>query len=129
MTRPQDQHWPLWKAFAFLATVFALTLGIALPSAAAITAGSETPIRLCSGRMSDLVIVDGQVRKKVDGEVAITDCAYVMAGQVALPGPPVTAPTAPPTPVASFRLNVRAGEPAPPVRAPPRPPSTAPPKA
>ncbi len=128
MSRSRVETWSIARSLAFLAAVFAITLGTLLPFGAMAAATPGQPIVICSADGPQTIQsggVDGPAKEHMGAKCA----ACVMPLLAALP-----APAAPePAPVVRLTQAVVYApfivSPPPPARAPPRPPSRAPPHA
>lgn len=127
MTRSRCETWSTAKSLAFLAAVFAMTLAVLLPTAAAAARGPGEAVILCSGDQLQVVYVGGHAEKKSDHDQPVQCALCILHAQAALPAGPAPAPAP--------RIRTPSAQPAPlwaerrlpPSTAPPRPPSTAPP--
>ena len=127
MSRSRVETWSIARSLAFLAAVFAITLGTLLPFGAMAAATPGQPIVICSAQGPMTIQVGGDMDGP-GGKTHPAKCAAcVMPLPAVLPDPPIPEPSAPlrlATAVVYAPVSV---SPPPPARAPPRPPSTAPP--
>ena len=128
MTRSRIENWSTARCFAFLAAVFAITLGALLPFGALAASTPGHPIVICSSEGPQTIQIGAADLDGPGGKTHPAKCAAcVMPLPAALPDPPIPEPSAPlrlATAVVYAPVSV---SPPPPARAPPRPPSTAPP--
>ncbi|KQW83190.1 DUF2946 family protein [Brevundimonas sp. Root1279] len=122
-------NWSLSKSLAFLAAVFAITLGSLFPFAALAAVQPGQPLIICSAQGPMEVQLGGDMDGPA-GKTHLPKCAAcVMPLLAALPAPPTPEPTITPASAEAIAYTPQAAAPPPPARAPPRPPSTAPPHA
>ena len=130
MSSSSSSSWSLTRSLAFLAAIFALTMGALLPSAVAASAATGVPVMLCSGDQMTVVFdADGTPRPAKPTSADSLKCAgCILAAMTALPTPPD--PTAV-RPVIERRAVGRAtaacSDPLPAKQKRRRPPPTAPP--
>lgn len=130
MTRSRIENWSTARCVAFLAAVFAITLGALLPFGAMAAAMPGQPIVICSSEGPQTIQIgaadmDGPGSKTYPAKCA----ACVMPLPAILPSVPLIAPAAPIRLSGAIAYTPVTATPPPPARGPPRPFSTAPPLA
>jgi len=130
VTRSRIENWSIARSVAFLAAVFAITLGALLPFGAMAAATPGHPIVICSSEGPQTIQIGAADLDGPGGKTHPPKCAAcVMPLPAVLPPAPIVAPAAPLRLHAAVAYVPVTASPPPPARAPPRPPSTAPPHA
>ncbi|MGV9008543.1 DUF2946 family protein [Brevundimonas sp.] len=127
MNRSRIESWSISRSLAFLAAVFAITLGTLLPFAAMAAATPGHPIVICSAEGPMTIQVGGDMDGP-GGKTHPARCAAcVIPLPAVLPEPPIPEPSVALRVASTVVYTPASVSPPPPARAPPRPPSTAPP--